>query len=198
MWYVYLLVSKKSGTWYTDSTNDERKRISNHKILFLEGFLTGLTSVKKGGKKTVLPFLEVNMEQVLQVYNNMLRIFQAKKLFATVAAVDRAHPTSCVHSEMIAEYLLQIQFVLNARESSAIATLTDRTGIISGRKLPYFEIEFEVKRGASKWRCRHFVIPGCTTEFLKWSDRFPAGVLDEPKATQLLAKMAIFADDHKE
>jgi len=30
MWYVYLLTSEKAGHWYTGSTKDLRKRISDH------------------------------------------------------------------------------------------------------------------------------------------------------------------------
>ena len=29
-WYVYLLISKKDGKWYTGSTNDLRKRFKQH------------------------------------------------------------------------------------------------------------------------------------------------------------------------
>ena len=30
MWYVYVLISKKTGRWYTGSTKDLKKRILSH------------------------------------------------------------------------------------------------------------------------------------------------------------------------
>lgn len=55
MFYVYILQSKKSGKWYTGSTNDLRKRLSQHN--------SGQSNWTKSGIPWILIYYESSLHE---------------------------------------------------------------------------------------------------------------------------------------
>ena len=55
MYYVYILQSEKSGQWYTGSTNDLRKRLSQHNL--------GQSTWTKRGIPWRLIYYEASLEE---------------------------------------------------------------------------------------------------------------------------------------
>lgn len=55
MYFVYILQSEKSGQWYTGSTNDLRKRLSQHNL--------GQSNWTKGGVPWKLIYYEACLEE---------------------------------------------------------------------------------------------------------------------------------------
>lgn len=55
MWYVYILLSTKTGRWYIGSTKDLRKRILSHN--------TGINKSTKHGVPWKLIYYEVGLNQ---------------------------------------------------------------------------------------------------------------------------------------
>ena len=55
MYYVYILKSEKSGQWYTGSTNDLRKRLSQHNL--------GQSNWTKGGVPWELIYYEACLDE---------------------------------------------------------------------------------------------------------------------------------------